>query len=47
MSRTVAFITGASRGSGATEWHGKMVNAQRLCKRLGLVPGWPRPRAST
>ncbi len=31
---------------GAAEWHGKMVDAQRLCKKLGLVPGWPKPRAS-
>jgi len=31
---------------GAHEWHGKMVDAQRLCKKLGLVPGWPKPRAS-
>jgi NAD(P)-dependent dehydrogenase (short-subunit alcohol dehydrogenase family) len=32
---------------GATEWDGKMVDAQRLCKKLGLVPGWPKPRASS
>jgi len=30
--------------AGAAEWHGKMVDAQRLCKKLGLVPGWPKPR---
>lgn len=29
---------------GAAEWHGKMVDAQRLCKKLGLVPGWPKPK---
>jgi NAD(P)-dependent dehydrogenase (short-subunit alcohol dehydrogenase family) len=32
---------------GAAEWDGKMVDAQRLCKKLGLVPGWPKPRASS
>jgi NAD(P)-dependent dehydrogenase (short-subunit alcohol dehydrogenase family) len=26
---------------GAEVWHGRMVSAQRLCKQLGLVPGWP------
>jgi NAD(P)-dependent dehydrogenase (short-subunit alcohol dehydrogenase family) len=25
----------------ALEWHGKTVSAQKLCKTLGLVPGWP------
>jgi len=25
----------------AREWHGKTVSAQKLCKQLGLVPGWP------
>jgi NAD(P)-dependent dehydrogenase (short-subunit alcohol dehydrogenase family) len=28
----------------ASEWHGQTVFAQRLCKKLGLVPGWPPPR---
>jgi NAD(P)-dependent dehydrogenase (short-subunit alcohol dehydrogenase family) len=31
---------------GAAEWHGKMIDAQRLCKKLGLVPGWPKPRGA-
>lgn len=31
----------------ATEWDGKMVDAQRLCRRLGLVAGWPKPREAT
>lgn len=25
----------------AREWHTKLVRAQSLCKKLGLVPGWP------
>ena len=25
----------------AREWHGKTVSAQKLCKALELVPGWP------
>jgi NAD(P)-dependent dehydrogenase (short-subunit alcohol dehydrogenase family) len=29
----------------AREWHGKTVSAQKLCKTLGLVPGWPPARA--
>src|SRR5262249_21782617 len=29
----------------AREWHGKTVSAQKLCKTLGLVPGWPPPRS--
>jgi NAD(P)-dependent dehydrogenase (short-subunit alcohol dehydrogenase family) len=29
----------------AGEWHGKTVSAQKLCKTLGLVPGWPPKRA--
>jgi len=28
----------------AETWHGRMVSAQKLCKELRLVPGWPRPR---
>jgi NAD(P)-dependent dehydrogenase (short-subunit alcohol dehydrogenase family) len=32
---------------GAAEWDGKMVDAQRLCKKLGLVAGWPKPREAT
>jgi NAD(P)-dependent dehydrogenase (short-subunit alcohol dehydrogenase family) len=28
----------------ADEWRGKMVPAQKVCKQLGLVPGWPPPR---
>jgi NAD(P)-dependent dehydrogenase (short-subunit alcohol dehydrogenase family) len=31
---------------GAAEWDGKMVDAQRLCKKLGLVPCWPKSLAS-
>jgi NAD(P)-dependent dehydrogenase (short-subunit alcohol dehydrogenase family) len=26
---------------GASEWHGKTVHTQKLCKRLGLIEGWP------
>jgi NAD(P)-dependent dehydrogenase (short-subunit alcohol dehydrogenase family) len=29
----------------AESWHGRMVSAQKLCKELRLIPGWPRPRA--
>jgi NAD(P)-dependent dehydrogenase (short-subunit alcohol dehydrogenase family) len=29
----------------ARDWHGKTVSAQRLCKQLGLVPGWPPARS--
>jgi NAD(P)-dependent dehydrogenase (short-subunit alcohol dehydrogenase family) len=29
----------------AAQWHGRMVSAQKLCKELGLVPGWPAKRA--
>jgi NAD(P)-dependent dehydrogenase (short-subunit alcohol dehydrogenase family) len=29
---------------GADAWHGRMVSAQKLCKELGLVPGWPAKR---
>ncbi len=29
----------------AREWQGKTVSAQKLCKTLGLVPGWPPNRA--
>jgi NAD(P)-dependent dehydrogenase (short-subunit alcohol dehydrogenase family) len=28
----------------ASEWHGRTVSAQKLCKELGLVPGWPPPK---
>jgi hypothetical protein len=28
----------------AAEWHGRTVYAQKLCARLGLVPGWPPER---
>jgi NAD(P)-dependent dehydrogenase (short-subunit alcohol dehydrogenase family) len=28
----------------AAAWHGRMVSAQKLCKELALVPGWPKPR---
>ena len=28
----------------ALAWHGKTVFAQKLCKELGLVPGWPPSR---
>lgn len=28
----------------ADEWQGKTVFGQKLCKKLGLVPGWPPPR---
>lgn len=29
----------------ADEWQGQTVFAQKLCKKLGLVPGWPPPKA--
>jgi NAD(P)-dependent dehydrogenase (short-subunit alcohol dehydrogenase family) len=29
----------------ARDWHGKTVSAQKLCKTLRLVPGWPPLRA--
>jgi NAD(P)-dependent dehydrogenase (short-subunit alcohol dehydrogenase family) len=28
---------------GGLAWHGRTVSAQKLCKDLGLVPGWPPP----
>ena len=28
----------------AETWHGRMVSAQKLCKELGLVEGWPKKR---
>jgi NAD(P)-dependent dehydrogenase (short-subunit alcohol dehydrogenase family) len=28
----------------ADAWHGRMVSAQKLCKELGLVEGWPKKR---
>lgn len=28
----------------AGEWDGKFVLAQRLCRKLALLPGWPPPR---
>lgn len=28
----------------ADEWQGKTVFGQKLCKKLGLVPGWPPPK---
>ena len=30
----------------ASQWEGKIVEAQRLCRRLDLLPGWP-PQEST
>jgi NAD(P)-dependent dehydrogenase (short-subunit alcohol dehydrogenase family) len=30
----------------AASWHGRMVSAQKLCKELRLVSGWPVPRPS-
>ena len=29
----------------AGKWHGKTISAQKLCKELALVPGWPPRRA--
>ncbi|HXK22083.1 MAG TPA: SDR family oxidoreductase [Myxococcota bacterium] len=29
----------------AEAWHGRMVSAQKLCKELGLVEGWPPNRS--
>ena len=29
----------------AGAWHGRTISAQKLCKELGLVPGWPPARA--
>lgn len=31
----------------AESWHGRMVSAQKLCKELGLVAGWPKTRPAT
>lgn len=31
----------------AAEWDGKFVLAQRVCRKLGLVPGWPPARPET
>ena len=31
----------------AESWHGRMVSAQKLCKELGLVEGWPPNRSKT
>jgi NAD(P)-dependent dehydrogenase (short-subunit alcohol dehydrogenase family) len=30
---------------GAREWDGKLILSQRLCRKLGLLPGWPPPGA--
>ncbi len=30
----------------AAQYAGQMVSSRQLCKELGLVPGWPPPRAS-
>jgi NAD(P)-dependent dehydrogenase (short-subunit alcohol dehydrogenase family) len=38
----IAWLVTEDAGS---EWHGKTVSAQKLCKTLGLVPGWPPARA--
>jgi NAD(P)-dependent dehydrogenase (short-subunit alcohol dehydrogenase family) len=29
----------------ALDWHGRTVSAQKLCKQLRLLPGWPPARA--
>jgi NAD(P)-dependent dehydrogenase (short-subunit alcohol dehydrogenase family) len=39
-----AVITWLVTDPAAQEWHGKTVSAQKLCKQLGLVPGWPPPK---
>jgi NAD(P)-dependent dehydrogenase (short-subunit alcohol dehydrogenase family) len=30
----------------AAQYSGQMVSSRSLCRELGLVPGWPRPRAT-
>jgi NAD(P)-dependent dehydrogenase (short-subunit alcohol dehydrogenase family) len=30
----------------AVQYSGQMVSSRSLCRELGLVPGWPRPRAT-
>jgi NAD(P)-dependent dehydrogenase (short-subunit alcohol dehydrogenase family) len=35
----------ASEPAAAEAWRGKCVQAQRLCRDLGLLPGWPPPRS--
>jgi hypothetical protein len=39
-----AVIAWLATDPGAQEWHGKVVHAQPLCAKLGLVPGWPARR---
>ena len=38
-----AVVTWLASDPGADVWHGKTVHAQKLCKELGLVDGWPPP----
>ncbi len=40
-----AVIAWLAEDPGAEAWQGRTVSAQRLCRKLGLVPGWP-PHAS-
>jgi NAD(P)-dependent dehydrogenase (short-subunit alcohol dehydrogenase family) len=30
----------------AREWDGRLVMAQKLCRKLGLLPGWPPPEGA-
>lgn len=43
---TAAVVAWLASDPEAESWRGKCVQAQRLCRDRGLVPGWPPPRAS-
>jgi NAD(P)-dependent dehydrogenase (short-subunit alcohol dehydrogenase family) len=32
--------------AGAEQYAGQMVSSRKLCRQLGLVPGWPPPRTA-
>lgn len=42
---STSFVTGASRGIGEaiamTGFEGRNIEAQDVCRELGLAPGWP------
>jgi len=41
VGETVAWLV---TDPGASKWHKRLLHAQPLCKKLGLVPGWPAGR---
>ena len=41
VGATVAWL---ASDPGASEWHKRLLHAQPLCKKLGLLPGWPETR---